>query len=135
MPTSGSGFTYISTPTYPVTVKIVNICKLDANGAPQIFREFPVPPGKQLTFKFIAGKGDDPAERPDQLLWEVWDAGTQIGSLRNQMPCPSQWCRRVDVEKSLGNPTVEGDVVKQVTDAPTGESRQPEHDPREIYDP
>jgi len=135
MPTSGRGFTYISTPTQPLTIKIVNVCKLDPAGEPEVFREWRLAPGRQLTFKFIAGKGDHASERPDQLLWEDWEAGTTVGTLRNQMPCPPSVCRRIDVEIRSPEPWPVEDASKEVDTKAGGTDRQPDKDPREIYDP
>jgi hypothetical protein len=135
MPTSGRGFTYISTPTQPLTIKIVNICKLDENDEPQVFFERQLAPGRQLTFKFLHGQGDNASERPDQLLWEEWEAGTTTGSLRNQMPCPPFVCRRIDVSFRPPEPLPVDDESKDINQKATGESRQPDKDPREIYDP
>jgi hypothetical protein len=135
MPTSGRGFTYISTPSQPLTIKLVNICKLDAADEPEVFREWRLAPGRQLTFKFLHGQGDNASERPDQLLWEEWEAGTTTGSLRNQMPCPPSVCRRIDVEIRQPEPLPVEDDSKDVNTKAAGESRQPDKDPREIYDP
>jgi hypothetical protein len=135
MPTSGRGFTYISTPSQPLTIRLVNICKLDAADEPEVFREWRLAPGRQLTFKFLNGQGDNASERPDQLLWEEWEAGTTTGSLRNQMPCPPSVCRRIDVEIRSPEPLPVEDDSKDVNTKASGESRQPDKDPREIYDP
>lgn len=135
MPTSGTGFTYISTPTQPLTIRLVNVCRLDSGGQPEKFKEWRLAPGRQLTFKFLHGKGDDLSERPDQLLWEEWEAGTTTGSLRNQMPCPASVCRRIDVEFRSPEPFPSGDAANEVNQKDLGESRQPDKDPREIYDP
>lgn len=90
-PTSGRGFVYISTPTRPVTIAVVD------TRTNEPFFAMDIPPGKQLTFKFIEGTGSDARADPTKMLWEVWDAGTEFGSLSNQLICPPASCRRIDV--------------------------------------
>ena len=89
--TSGRGFVYISTPTRPVSITVIDT----RNGEP--FFHMDIPPGKQLTFKFIDHDGSGPRAEPSKMLWEVWDANTEFGSLNNQMVCPPGSCRRIDV--------------------------------------
>ena len=89
--TSDRGFVYISTPTRPVSITIIDT----RNGEP--FFHMDIPPGKQLTFKFVEGSGSGSRSEPTKMLWEVWDAKTEFGSLHNQMICPPASCRRVDV--------------------------------------
>lgn len=104
--TSDRGFVYISTPTRPVSITLIDT----RNGEP--FFHMDIPPGKQLTFKFVEGTGSGSRLQPSKLLWEVWDAHTEFGSLRNQMVCPPRSCRRIDVsfrpvpEDPLPDPTL-----------------------------
>ncbi len=89
--TTDRGFVYISTPTRPVSITLVDT----RNGEP--FFHMDIPAGKQLTFKFVEGEGSGPRAEPTKMLWEVWDAHTEFGSLHNQMVCPPRACRRIDV--------------------------------------
>ncbi|MBX3355447.1 MAG: hypothetical protein KF724_07085 [Phycisphaeraceae bacterium] len=91
MKTSGRGFTYISTPMQPMTVAVVDTRTEEA------FFAMDIPPGKQLTFNFLEGGGDDPVYTPNRMVWAVWDAGTSIGHLDNQITAPPYSCCRIDV--------------------------------------
>ncbi len=90
-PTSGRGYVYISTPTRPVTITLV-----DTRNQETFFR-MDIPPGKQLTFKFLEGSGSGSRAEPTKMVWEVWDEKTEFGSLDNQLICPPSSCRRIDV--------------------------------------
>ena len=100
---TGDGFTYISTETLPVTISLVNVCDRGADhpdGTPFFIME--IPPGKQLTFNFLQGGGDDPVYTPDRMIYAVWDNGISTGTLDNQLTCPPASCRRIDVEIRRG---------------------------------
>jgi len=90
-PRSNSTFTYISTPSTPVTVTVLDVRSNEA------FFRMEVPVGKQLTFHFVSGGGDEPVYRPDHMQWELFDAGTTIGSLTNRVSCPPANSRRIDL--------------------------------------
>ena len=92
MPGSGRGYTYCSTSMQPLTISIVDTRTQDA------FFVMELPPGKQLTFNFLQGGGDDPVYTPDRMIYAVWDNGTVGGHLDNQLTCPPASCRRIDVE-------------------------------------
>ncbi|MGA1516980.1 MAG: hypothetical protein ACO396_04330, partial [Phycisphaerales bacterium] len=53
MPATGRGFTYVSTSFKPLTVTLVDV------RTEEPFFVMAIPPGQQLTFKFLEGKGDD----------------------------------------------------------------------------
>jgi hypothetical protein len=91
MPASGGPQTYYSYETLPVTITII-----DLRSNEEIFT-MNVPPGKQLTFDFLDGEGDDPAYTPDLMRFEVFDMGTDSGKLRNTLSVPSAHSRRIDV--------------------------------------
>lgn len=131
-PTSGRGFVYISTPTRPVTVTLVDT----RNNEP--FFKMDIPPGKQLTFKFIDETGSGARAEPSKLLWEVWDAKTEFGSLSNQLICPPSSCRRVDVTYRTAPEDVPEDPTLLVpTDAtpPTSGPQSPAGGPLPINRP
>ncbi len=92
MATSGRGFVYQSTSMRPLTVSVVDTRTEEA------FFTMELPPGKQLTFNFLEGGGDDPAYTPDRMVYAIWDNGTVAGHLDNQMTCPPASCRRIDLE-------------------------------------
>ncbi len=105
-PTTGRGFVFISTPTRPVTVTLVDTRTQES------FFKMDIPPGKQLTFKFIEGSGSGSRVEPTKMIWEMWEAKTEFGSLDNELICPPASCRRIDVtyrpapEESPTDPTL-----------------------------
>ncbi len=92
MPYTGGTQTYISTQNSPKTVTVVDTRTED------IIWQLAIPPGKQLTFDFDEGGGDDPARTPDLMRWQVWDSGIVFGRLRNSMTIPQINVLRIDVE-------------------------------------
>lgn len=88
-PSTGQGYTYISTEMRPVTITIVD------TRTEEPFFKLEIPPGKQLSMNFLEGKGDDPVERPDRMVYAIWEAGTTTGTLDNQLTCPPSGCRRI----------------------------------------
>ncbi len=89
---TGQTSTYWSTESKPVTVTIVDT----RTGKPFFTMEVPV--GKQLTLDFVNDEGDDPVLTPDLMRWEVFERGTQMGTLRNAMSVPDSYARRIDVD-------------------------------------
>jgi len=90
-PSTGRGWTYISTPMTPYSISVVDTRTQEA------FFAMDVPPGKQLTFNIIEGGGDDPVYTPNRLVYSVFEPGTQIGTLDNQLTAPPMSCVRIDV--------------------------------------
>lgn len=90
-PSSNGTFTYFSTTTSPKSIAIIDIRSEEA------FFTMDIPVGKQLTFKFEDGGGDDSIYTPDRMLWEVWELGTQTGRLTNQLTVPPASARRIQV--------------------------------------
>jgi hypothetical protein len=93
MPSTGRGFTYISTPTQPVTVTLIDTRTNES------FYKMDIPAGQQLTFRFSDGTttNDSAKAKPVTMSWGMWAAGDQVGSLRNQMTAPPASCRRIDI--------------------------------------
>ncbi len=91
-PYSGNGYTYVSTEMNPVTITLYDT----RNEEP--FFKLDVPVGKQLTLNFLEGKGDDPVERPDRMVYSIWNSGTATGRLTNQLTCPGIGCRRISYD-------------------------------------
>jgi hypothetical protein len=91
MPTTGRGFTYVSTPYMPVTVSVID------TRSEEPFFVMAIPPGQQLTFRFIEGGGDDQVWTPDRMQWELFAQKSYSGSLNNQLTCPPANARRIDV--------------------------------------
>ncbi|MBI1302632.1 MAG: hypothetical protein GC172_02435 [Phycisphaera sp.] len=89
-PYSGSGYTYVSSEMQPVTVTLID------TRTEEPFFKMEIPVGKQLTLNFLEGKGDDPVERPDRMVYAIMDAGTSTGRLTNQLTCPPRGSRRID---------------------------------------
>ncbi|MSR34952.1 MAG: hypothetical protein EXS12_09205 [Phycisphaerales bacterium] len=92
MPSSGRGYTYISTSMQPLTISVVDVRTEEA------FFSMDIPPGQQLTFNFLEGGGDDPIYTPDRMVYAVWVAGEQNGKLDNQLTCPPAADRRIDFD-------------------------------------
>lgn len=89
-PRSGGGYTYVSSEMRPITITVID------TRTEKPFFKLDIPPGKQLTMNFIEGQGDDPVERPDRMVYAIWDAGTSNGRLTNQLTCPPLGSRRID---------------------------------------
>ena len=92
LPSSNATFTCVSTSSSPKTVRIIDTRNEEA------FFSLRLPVGKQLTFKFMDGKGDDPMYTPDRMLWEIWDAPHKNGKLSNQLTVPTASARSIRVE-------------------------------------
>ena len=92
MPGSGRGFVYESTPMRPLTISVID------TRTQEPFFVMRLPPGKQLTFNFLQGGGDDPVLTPDRMVYAVWDNGMQFGHLDNQLTCPPASARRIEVD-------------------------------------
>jgi hypothetical protein len=90
-PYSGGTNTYYSYENQPKSVVLV-----DTRSGEEFFT-MDIPAGKQLTFDFVTGGGDDPVNRPDLMRWEVWDMFTYTGQLTNSLSVPNAASRRVDV--------------------------------------
>ncbi len=96
LPRTGAPDTYYSTQTMPCTITIIDT----RTGEP--FFSIEIPPGKQFTVQFVAGKGDDPVKTPDLMRYEIFKLGTLTGTLRNSITVPNQYCRRIDVDYRPG---------------------------------
>lgn len=85
----------------PVTIQSTEITQKSVrmidlrNG--EVFFSLDIPVGKQLTFDFDRGDGDDPVYTPDIMRYEVKDIGDKYGKLTNSMTAPNAESRRVDV--------------------------------------
>ncbi len=96
MPQTGRGFTYISTSMQPLTISVIDVRN------DQAFFSMEIPPGQQLTFNFLPGGGDDPIITPDRMVYAVWPAGTQNGTLDNLLTCPPASARRIEMDIRKG---------------------------------
>lgn len=91
---TGGPTTIESTETIQKTVRMVDL------RSGEVFFSMDIPAGKQLTFDFDRGDGDDPVYTPDIMRYEIKDAnGTWggFGKLHSAMTCPNAASRRVDV--------------------------------------
>ena len=84
--------TFYSTETMQKSVTLVD---LRTN---EVVYHIDIPAGKQLTFDFETGEGDDPVNTPDLLRYEIMDVGTKSGKLNNSLTVPNAASRRLDVE-------------------------------------
>jgi len=96
MPYTGASQTYVSTEMQPKNVRVVD------NRSGEVLFDMEIPVGKQLTLDFVANRGDDPVYTPDLLRWQIFDAGTRIGGLRNSMSVPAGVSRRIEVDLRPG---------------------------------
>ena len=83
-------FTYISEPYQPITLQLVD------TRTGEIFWEYEVPVGKQLTLRFFENREPDNPYTPDLMRWELFDTPQGFGSLRNTMLVPPASARRID---------------------------------------
>ena len=88
---SGGPTTIQSTESIQKTVRMVDM------RSGEVFFSLDIPIGKQLTFDFDRGDGDDPVYTPDLMRYEVKDIGDNFGKLTNAMTVPNAISRRVDV--------------------------------------
>ena len=101
---TGGSHTYVSTERMQKTITVIDT----RSGEPVFSIDIPV--GKQLTMDFDEGMGDDPVNTPDLLRYEIWDAGTRFGRLRNSITVPNASSRiievqvRQDVKYAAGSP-------------------------------
>ena len=68
----------------------------------EIFFSLDIPPGKQLTYDFDRGEGDDAVYTPDIMRYEVKDIGDKNGRLSNAMTVPNEASRAVEVHVKQG---------------------------------
>ena len=66
IPSSNSTFTYYSTTESPKTISIIDVRTEES------FFTMELPVGKQLTFKFLDGGGDNSIYTPDRMQWEIY---------------------------------------------------------------
>lgn len=93
---SGGSQTYSSDERVQKTITMVDT----RTGQP--FFTIDIPPGKQLSFNFDKGQGDDPVKTPDLMRWEILDKGSKFGKLHNAQTVPNAASRRVDVSIRTG---------------------------------
>ncbi|MHC5002824.1 MAG: hypothetical protein ACYTJ0_06840 [Planctomycetota bacterium] len=108
MPYTGQAITYYSTEVRQATIELIDLRTDDV-----VFR-MDVPPGKQLSIKFLAGDGDDPSLRPDLMQYDVWDIGTTTGRLRNALTVPGAAARRIDVHYRHGREFAEAPPPREL---------------------
>jgi len=92
LPSSTGAWTYASTESIGKTFTLVDV----RSGEP-VFVQV-VPPGEQLTVRFLEGLGDDPVATPDRMIYELQPIGTSSGRLRNQITVPPAGARRIDID-------------------------------------
>ena len=88
---TGGPQTIASTETIQKTVRMVD------RRSGEVFFSIDIPPGKQLTFDFDRGDGDDAVYTPDLMRYEVKDIGDRNGSLSSGMTVPGEASRMVEV--------------------------------------
>ena len=88
---TGGPQTIASTETVQKRVRMVD------RRSGEVFFSIDIPPGKQLTYDFDRGDGDDQVYTPDLLRYEVKEIGDRNGSLSNAMTVPGEASRMVEV--------------------------------------
>ena len=97
MPSSVGSLTYYSTAEEPKSISVI-----DLRNGDNVF-EMKIPVGKQLVIQFYDGSGDDPVYTPDLMKYQIFDIGTQVGSLQNSITVPDAYSRRIDVFMRKGD--------------------------------
>jgi len=92
MPSAVGAWTYASTESIGKTFTLMDV----RTGEP-VFVQV-IPPGEQLSIRFMEGLGDDPVVTPDRMLYELQPLGTSSGRLRNQITVPPVGARRIDID-------------------------------------
>jgi hypothetical protein len=90
-PYVGQAATYWSTESKPTTITILDTRTMEP------FFTVEIPVGRQLVLDFKEGDGDDNAQTPDLMRYEVFKVGTTTGTLRNALTVPDRFSRRIDV--------------------------------------
>ena len=108
MPNSKSSYTYYSTETMPKSITMI-----DLRTNEEVF-SIDIPAGKQLTFDFVEGAGDDPVYRPDLMRYMIWDIGTSIGKLRRSLTVPASYSRRIEVDIRPGSEYRPADPTREL---------------------
>jgi hypothetical protein len=104
--TEGEKLTYVSTPTVPQTVTLVN-----TTTGEQIW-SYDIPPDQALTVHFINRPSTATELGYDEMTWAVGPAGNQPPAPVNRMKVPPPTSRRIDV------------TVRPGPELPTGERAQ-----------
>lgn len=85
----------------PVTIQSTEITQKSVRmvdmRSGEVFFTLDIPIGKQITFDFDRGDGDDAVYTPDIMRYEVKDIGDSNGKLKNSMTAPNAESRRIDV--------------------------------------
>jgi hypothetical protein len=114
---TGGPTTYYSSEISQKTITIVDV-RTD-----EVVFSVDLPAGKQLTFQFDEGAGDDPVMRPDLMRYEIMDIGTTSGKLKSSQTVPNAASRKVDVDvrqrvEYAGAPPQRALRTDQVSDRP-----------------
>ncbi len=88
---SNDEYTYWSTPHLPQTVTLI-----DTRTGEKIWT-YEIPVGKQLVMHFYTDEYPG-ANFTDSMRWDIMDVETSFGHMKNEMPVPGHFARRVDVE-------------------------------------
>ncbi|MBX3385982.1 MAG: hypothetical protein KF768_05375 [Phycisphaeraceae bacterium] len=83
-------FTYISHEFQPWTVTLVD------TRTREVIWSIDIPVGQQLVVGFSKGEGTDDTFTPDRMRWALMPAGSDTGSLPNELPVPPRQARRLD---------------------------------------
>ncbi len=86
-------FTYISEPYNPITLSLID------TRTGEVFWEYEIPVGKQLTIRFFPNKEPSNAYTPDLMRWELFDKPTGHGGLRNTMLVPPSSVRIIKYDR------------------------------------
>jgi hypothetical protein len=131
---TGGSHTYFSTEKQPKTVRVIDL------RTEEVLFSMDIPAGKQLTMDFVPGEGDDPVYTPDLMRYQVWDIGTETGTLQNSLTVPAAGSRRIDVFMRQGTEFAEASPERvlradEVGDRPdwwTSEGGEMPEDPKGV---
>jgi len=138
---TGGPTTIQSTETMQKSVRMIDV------RSGEVFFSLDIPAGKQLTFDFERGDGDDPVYTPDLMRYEVKDANSTwggFGRLHSAMTVPNAASRRVDVlvrqgvQYAPGSPEQSALRTDQLQDRPDWWTPRggalPDDDGHSVYD-
>lgn len=88
---SDDHFTYTSTPYEPKTLTLVD------TRTGNIMWTHDVLVGEQVSVQFYPHRAEGDPDFPDVMRWQIANAESGYVILRNQMPVPDRWSRRLDM--------------------------------------
>lgn len=125
----GGSHTYYSSELSPKTVTLTDLRTSD------VLFSLDIPAGKQLTFDFIEGDGNDPVYAPDTMRWDLWDIGARFGFMQNSLSVPPAGSRHIAVSLRSGPEYIEALPDRPLrADEVADHAAFPDEQPLNLYD-